>query len=68
MYGGAPPTEIRICRPNAKNVRWWRPETEPVTLTARPGAGDEVVVTIPPLPGMQPGTLTLPLDLYGLTP
>jgi len=53
------PAEFRIRRPVSKSVRWFRPEAEPVTLTVRPGDGDEIVVTLPTLPGMQLGTLVL---------
>ena len=50
------PTEIRVRRPVAGTAHWYRPGVAPTALETRRN-GDEAVVTMPVLPGSQPGTL-----------
>lgn len=51
------PTEVKIRKPATNRVLWHRPGANPVELAVRPGAKDEIAVTIPELPGSQIGTL-----------
>lgn len=53
------PTAVRLRRPAARKVAWWRPCERPLPLEVKSGDGDEITVTVPSLPGMQPGTLVL---------
>jgi len=63
FYNGAAgaflPTVVRIRRPAGRMVTWVRPETPDVTLDARPGEGDEIVVTLPKIPARQVATVFL---------
>ena len=54
------PSRLRIRKPAGRTALWARPKQEDVELAVERGAhDDEIVVTLPELPGWQPGTLFL---------